>query len=180
MNAKYPTDVDATILTGFTEKWINVVPGFVATALLLPAPDKPVGYLQATNEQGVAFLLFYSPHYDPAFIHQDYLNRGTITVGEGVSGAIGIVTTTQYTKPVFVINGEQDTVFCGTTGLELTGAGNCGNEPDSIMAETKSLYPASSSYSYYILPNSGHCWEHGYYAQQGFNASHAWMAQHGF
>jgi hypothetical protein len=177
VNAQYPNDVDATILTGFTEEWVNVVPGFAATALLLPAPNKPIGYLQATNPSGTAFLLFYAPYYDPVFIQQDYENRGTITVGEGVSGAIGIVQAPQYTKPIFVVNGDQDTVFCGTTGLEINGPGNCNN---GIMASTHSLYPASSSYSYYLLPNSGHCWQHGYYAQQGFNVSHAWMADHGF
>lgn len=184
MNANYPDDVDATILTGFSKQWVNVVPGFVATALLLPAPGKPVGYLQATNEQGVAFLLFYSngmeKYYDINFIHQDYVNRGTITVGEGVTGAMGIVIAAEYTKPVLVVTGQKDTVFCGTTGLPASGPGDCGSGSSSILAKTNSLYPASSSYSYISVPNSGHCWEHGFYAQQGFNESHAWMAEQGF
>ena len=181
VNANYPNDVDATILTGFSHQWLNVVPGFIATALLLPAPGLPIGYLHATSESGTAFLLQYAPYYDTAFFHQDFANRGTITVGEGVSGALGITAAPQYAKPVFVITGQQDTVFCGSTGLQLSGPGNCGSGPSGVLAQTKSLYSnRKANYTYYALNDAGHCWEHGNFAQQGFYESHKWMYEQGF
>lgn len=89
MNANYPNEVDATILTGFSYQWVNVVPGFITTAELLPVPGLPIGYLHANSESSAAFLLQYAPYYDTDFFHQDFLDKGIITVGESVSGALG-------------------------------------------------------------------------------------------
>ena len=181
VNANYPNDVDATILTGFSYQWANVVPGFIATVDLLPVPGLPIGYLHANSESGAAFLLQYAPYYDTDFFHQDFLDRGTITVGEGVSGALGITVAPDYAKPVFVITGQHDTVFCGTTGLEVSGPGNCGSGLSGMLAQTKRLYPnPKANYTYYALHDSGHCWEHGNFAQLGFYESHKWMYEQGF
>lgn len=126
--------------------------GFTVTAGLLPAfgvdPAKygnlDPSYLKATIQSGVEFLLFYGPniYYNRTFILQDYANRGTITLGEAASGAL-VPTAPQYTKPVLVIDGEQDVVFCGFLGLELLGTGNCGAGPTSKPALTSIIYPAA-------------------------------------
>ncbi|KAH6716910.1 hypothetical protein BKA61DRAFT_671380 [Leptodontidium sp. MPI-SDFR-AT-0119] len=188
LNVEYPTDVDATILTGFSKQWVTVIPGFTLTAGLLPAqlvqPSHSLllGYLQASSESGVEYLLFYGPpgvNYDPAFIHQDYEKRDTLTVGEAASSAL-IPTAHRYTGSVFVMTGQQDVVFCGSFGFQGGGPGNCGVGAYSILAQTQTLYPHASNYSWYAVPNSGHCWEHQYSAQGGFEIAHDWLAGRGY
>jgi pimeloyl-ACP methyl ester carboxylesterase len=177
LNINHPDDVDATILGGFSREWLPAVPGFIATARLLPANSLPVGYLQATSRTGVAYLLFFGPgvFYDTAFINRDYDNRGTVTVGEGASGAVGIGVAPYYRKPVLVISGEQDVLFCGTTALD----GKPGNCRSGILEKTRALYPAGD-YSWFVVPNAGHCWHHQYSAFEGFKYSHDWLASRGF
>ncbi|CZT43846.1 uncharacterized protein RSE6_03939 [Rhynchosporium secalis] len=188
LNVQYPTDVNATILTGFSKQWVTVIPGFTITAGLLPTQlvqpglSLPLGYLQASSESGAEYLLFYGPpgvNYDPAFVHQDYLKRGTLTVGEAASSAL-IPTASRYTGSVFVMTGQQDVVFCGSFGFQGGGPGNCGTGAFSILAQTQTLYPRASNYSYYAVPNSGHCWEHQYSAQGGFEVAHDYLASRAF
>jgi len=177
LHMQYPEDVDVSILGGFSREWLPAVPGFVANARLLPAPNLPVGYLQATSRAGVAYLLFYGPgrFYDTNFIKQDYDNRGTVTAGEGVSGSSGIGVAARYKKPVLLINGDRDVLFCGTTALD----GRPGNCRNGIMDRTKQLYP-NAEYSWELVPDAGHCWHHQFNASYGFAVSHNWLARKGF
>lgn len=177
LNTLHPDAFDAMILGGFSKSWLTAVPGFIAQARLLPAPGFPAGYLQATSRAGVAYLLFYGPgtYYDPALIAQDYSNRGTVSVGEGASGSTGIGIAADYSNPVLVINGEQDVLFCGTTALD----GKPGDCRNGIMDQTRALYPLAD-YSWWLLPNAGHCWHHQYGALSGFDYAHSWLARKGF
>jgi pimeloyl-ACP methyl ester carboxylesterase len=190
VTSTYPTDIDAVILGAFTKVWVNAVPGFIVTAELLPArliqPNMygslPVGYLAANSQSGVDFLLFYGPgeYYDTQFIAWDYQTRGTISVDEGATGALGIFQANQYTGRVLVITGQQDVVFCGTTGLEASGVGNCGSGSSSLLVQTQSLYPSALNYICHAVANSGHCWMHQYSAQDGFKFLHQWLTDNGF
>ena len=95
-------------------------PGFTATAELLPAVltdsttygflNSDLGYLIANSLSGVEYLLYYGPYqyYDPSFIALDYAARGTITIGEALTGALGISVAEEYTGSVLVLNGNQD------------------------------------------------------------------------
>ncbi|KAF8863223.1 hypothetical protein BDZ45DRAFT_738558 [Acephala macrosclerotiorum] len=194
LNVNYPQDVNATILTAFSKDWASVIPGFTVTAGLVPAVgvnyakygSLDPGYLQATIQSGVAALLFYGPgqYYDTNFIAQDYNNRGTITVGEAATGAL-IPTAHAYKGSVLVISGQEDVVFCGSFGfpgtpLGLLGAGNCGTGPTNKLAKTNIIYPSASNYSWFSVPNAGHCWEHQRDAMVGFKYSHDWLAGRGF
>lgn len=173
----YPEDLVASILGGFSKSWLLAIPGFVANARLLPAPKQPPGYLQATSRAGVSYLLFYGPgrFYDTNFIRQDYDNRGIVTAGEGVSGSSGIGVAPKYAKPILLINGEQDVLFCGTTATD----GKPGNCKNGIMDQTKELYPMAD-YSWTLVPDAGHCWHHQYNALSGYEYSHNWLASKGF
>lgn len=46
---------------------------------------------------------------------------------------------------VYVINGEQDRVFCGHLGLETDPPSNC-LTPENFLNETQILYPAAVNY----------------------------------
>lgn len=124
-------------------------------------------------------MLFYGPyeHYDPNFIALDYAARGTITIGEAITGALGISVAEEYTGSVLVLTGNQDVVFCGSFDLPIDGPGNC--DASGILADTGKLYPRAE-YSWFSMDNSGHCWQHQYTAQFGFNYAHDWLAAQGF
>lgn len=166
------------------------MPGFVITALLLPAATidpvryggLPIGYLIGSSPSGVAFELFYGPgkYYDEMYIDWDYRSRGTISVGEGVTGAVGIMTANKYKGDVLVITGQQDVPFCGSLGLTINGPGNCGSGKSSILEQTRSLYPVAKSYTWFAVPNSGHCWMHQYNAKLGFKVMTDWLEEKGF
>ena len=101
-------------------------PGFTATAELLSATltdsarygflSGDLGYLIANSLSGVEYLLYYGPYqyYDLSYIALDYAARGTITIGEAITGALGISVAEEYTGSVLVLNGNQD----GTSLLE--------------------------------------------------------------
>ena len=78
-----------------------------------------------------------------------------------------------------MITGQQNVVFCGTLDLEILGPGNCGTGESSILAETQELYPAARNYDWFAVPDSGHCWEHQFNAQIGFQRAHDWLAAQG-
>jgi pimeloyl-ACP methyl ester carboxylesterase len=154
--ANYPDAINAAILTGFSKSWVNTIPGFTATAELLPAafvdPNRfgrlgPT-YLAADNELGVEYLLFYKgtkPTYDPALVQADFDARGTITLGEAISGAIP-PSAPNFKGSVYVMTGQQDVVFCGKLGLKSDPPSDC-LSPQNILAETGALYPKAANFA---------------------------------
>lgn len=186
MNAKYPDTVDATILTGWTDNF--VVNGIPVALLMLTLPAQvveparfghlPVGYLEVTSEPGDINAFFYKGTYDPQIQVYDFTHRGTLSLGEILTFPFVTTAAPNYKKPVFVITGKQDNIFCNPT-VGLLPA-NCGTGPLNMLATSKPLYPAASIYDWYVLPNAGHCWQIHYAAQEGFKASHDWLASIGF
>ena len=139
-----------------------------------------LGYLIANSLAGIEYFLFFGPgqYYDPSFIALDYTARGTITIGEAITGALGKSVAEEYTGSVLVLTGNRDVVFCGTLYLPIEGPGNCNGS--GILEETRTLYPRARPYSWFSLDNSGHCWQHHYTAQTGFKYAYDWLAQQGF
>lgn len=185
-NNRYPTAVDATILTGWSNSLILTIVPVAAVFLLLPAsiaePARFGGldlcYLEATLEAGEAPAFFLEGGYDPKMQALDYAQRGLVTCGEMVSLFFSVAETPEYTAPVLVVTGEEDDIFCNPL-INILPA-NCGSGPTSILAQAKALYPAASVYDWYAVPEAGHCWNLHYTAQKGFNASHTWLTDQGF
>jgi hypothetical protein len=153
----YPDAVNGSILTGFSKTWVNVIPGFAVTAGLKPAalvdPQRfgnlGATYLAATYAPGVQYLLFYTSsggkqYFDPALSKADYDARGTITVGEAISGALPTIAN-KFKGSVYVMTGQQDVVFCGKLGLQTDPPSDC--LQSNILEETRSLYPNAANYS---------------------------------
>lgn len=138
-----------------------------------------LGYLIANSLPGVQYLLFYGPgqHFDTNYVALDYAARGTTTIGEAITGALGISVAEDYTGSVLVLNGNQDAVFCGYFDLLIEGPGNC--EGAGTLARTQALYPRAN-YSWFLLDNAGHCGQHQCMAQFGFKYAHDWLAAQGF
>ena len=91
VNAKYPYDIDVTVLTDFSRTSVGF-PGVLASIVPEPANTVnptdygtlPSGYLEATNQSGVKFA-FFGPtgSYSPGLAIYDYSMRGTISIGDG-------------------------------------------------------------------------------------------------
>lgn len=185
-SVKYPNDINAIILTGFSESILVPASGVLLTAGVFPAdtvdPVKfgslSIGYLEPTSPFGMQFLFWYPGNYDPAFQAIDYTLRGTITVGEGATAALGIQTAPLFTGPVFVVTGDKDVLFCGVTGTILTGPGDCTGT--GLLQSTSSLYPRASQYDWFAVPDCGHDWQFHLNSQIGFQQSFAWLAANGF
>jgi pimeloyl-ACP methyl ester carboxylesterase len=186
LNAQYPTAVDATILTGFSDNYLSGAIAVLPPCLPLPAQlvqptryaNLAVCYLEFSSEAGDAAALFYPGGYDPSLQAFDYATRGTVTCGELLTIVSTLTEAPKYEVPIFVVTGQNDGVFCNPWSSII--AANCGTGSTSMLAQTQSLYPAASSYGWYAVPDSGHCWQLHYAAQQGFNASHTWLAEEGF
>jgi hypothetical protein len=72
-----------------------------------------------------------------------------------------------------VVTGQRDQLFCNPTATSLTPA-DCGG-PNGILAQTASLYPAASNYTFAEMPNMGHCWQLHRRAVEGFEKVHDWL-----
>ncbi|KAJ6788235.1 hypothetical protein PWT90_04379 [Aphanocladium album] len=60
-----------------------------------------------------------------------------------------------FTGPVYVSTGQRDTVFCVPT-IPLVGTPDCGSGAGSLLDRTRQLFPATTNYGYYAVPNTGH------------------------
>ena len=97
-------------------------------------------------------MFFYNAPtgYDMALSDLDYTLRGTISIGEVVTASIALAG--DYNKPVMVVTGQEDNLFCNPTGTVLTH-GDCGGAdllprfvswadcrtPDAVKEYTKCL-----------------------------------------
>jgi pimeloyl-ACP methyl ester carboxylesterase len=185
-SVNHPTDADALILTGFSKYIKDTAVGILTVAGAFPAPlanpkrfsALSPGYLTLSSPEGAQFEFYFGPddgtYYQPGLPAYDYSKVGTLTVGEGASGVLEAATST-FKGGVLVISGQQDSVFCsplGTTVGECVGATN-------YLSTTGSLYPRAE-YSWYSVPDAGHCWQFHYSALEGFRISHQWLADQGF
>lgn len=188
LNAKYPSDVSRTILTGWSNEvdqsglGVAVSDQFEPAASVQPARfgNLPVGYLETTNQNGSGSLVFYDAntalagvYYDAGLAAVDYQVRGTQTLGEIITLALFANTTaSSYKGNVLVQTGDDDAFFCG----DGFGNGDCGEGSSSIPALSQVLYPVAASYQYFIPLHTGHETVFHYTQQQSFANAHAWLA----
>ncbi|KAH8804460.1 Alpha/Beta hydrolase protein [Xylogone sp. PMI_703] len=180
LNAKYPNDVDATVLTAFSSdlEAAAAIDNFKLQPAAITRPKRygslPEGYVQPTSQEGFLFEFYNPGGYDPTFAAYQYANRGTQTVGEGATANAAVKIAPKYRSPIFVISGQHDNIFCNPKGSSLE-IGGCGRGTESLLAKTAELYPASQ-YDWYAVPNAGHCWQLHYSGKEGIRATHDWLA----
>jgi pimeloyl-ACP methyl ester carboxylesterase len=185
-NEKYPDDVNATILTGWSSNFVLAGVPIALGLVVLPAQllnptefgDLPIGYVEVSSEQGEINAFYYTGAYDPAMEAVDFASRQTIALGELATFPTATTEATGYTAPIFVVTGDEDAIFCSPAMGLLPPS--CGTGPANVLEVSGTLYPHASVYDYYILPDAGHCWQLHYAAQNGFSASHDWLAKQGF
>ena len=187
LNTKYGSDVDATVLTGFSSQILTALPAAFGLILALPAatvqPSRfgglQAGFLEVSSEPGQQSV-FFSGGYDPTLFSYDYMGRGTVSVGEAATVASGIQTATNYTLPVFVVTGQKDALCCNGLGLGLLLSASCESVSTDYLGQTSVLYPNAKDYQWYVVQNAGHCWQLHSAAEATFGVVHTWMAIKGF
>lgn len=182
LNANYPSDADATLLTGYAIIFPPQFTGVFVQSWLAPAPSYPLGYLQPNNKNFLRFLFYAPGKFDPALADVDFATRGTISIGEAASVVIGSIQT-NYTGPVMVITGQHDSIYCSALTIdleELLGITPlCDMSANGIVRQALTLYEKASDFQV-VFPNAGHCWHLHNNASHTFGIAHAWLASRGF
>ncbi len=159
--------IDAMILTGYSDT-INpdpTVPDSITPAVEVN-PTRfahlPPGYLSIGSEE-IHTSYFYNPGgYDPNLAHLDWVRADVNAIGETLVGPK--LVTSNYTGPLLVAAGEHDRAFCA-------GPGTC----QETLADTHSLFPSVTDYSYFVAPNSGHLLMLHYSASKTFAFANSWI-----
>lgn len=185
--ARYPNDVDAFILSGFSDRLKPAIPGVVVTPLGKPAAlvdqkfsNLSLGYMAMSLETGARGLFYTNTksEWDANLAHLDWLNRGTYAVGEAISTLFINDVAKDFTKPVLILTGHKDQIFCGLA-LPLLGEASCGDGPSSHLEHTKHLFP-NAEYSVKDIPNTGHSLNFHPTANLTFAAAHDFLDDAGF
>lgn len=192
LSAQHPEDFDAMIHTGFAipKEDQFALPGQLANIYLQAStydpqrfpPDVFVpGCLVATSKDGRASTFFSDKaDFDPSVYETDFKLKETLSLGEALTQR-PLEPSFKYDKPVFVLTGQQDAVFCGNGSRELE-IPDCGSGPQSQLAAVKALYPAvpAERFDTFTQPKAGHCHQLHYSGSEGFGKVHAWLADQGF
>ncbi|KAF1948117.1 alpha/beta-hydrolase [Byssothecium circinans] len=154
----HPDDLDAVALTGHSAFFEGSGTGFAAAAQQISntLPDRPElkelpnGYFTLGPVlQALHFAFFYYPHFDTKIFTKEFEARHSNAIGETLTLG-GIYLPTNFTKPVQILNGQQDWFYC---------QGNCLAGEGDVTADALALfYPdrdASKSQAI-TIPNMGH------------------------
>jgi pimeloyl-ACP methyl ester carboxylesterase len=170
--ATYPDDVDGLVLTGIAQ-----VRGDPSTGSLYNRWDslpKSPGYLVSTNRTARRDYFFYGD-YD--LEDDDWNGQGTISTGEFLTGIEYLNHIPKdFEKPVFVMVGNEDVIFCSETGVQPA---NCSSGTE--IPRTKELFPAvpSENFGWFAQPEAGHVLALQRTAPLGFEKAFTWLAQMG-
>ncbi|KAJ5100302.1 hypothetical protein N7456_006354 [Penicillium angulare] len=183
LSAKYPDLSDALVLTGFSlnasyNSLFLAGANFQQARLNRAVVDRKtsnysLGYLTNANSGNNEYLFFYPEHFDPKILAFAEQTKQPVTVGELLTIA-SVPSGSEFTGPVFVIDGANDLPFCG---------GDCtatGGTATSIAAGVKLAFPSTKAFSAYIQPNTGHGLNLHYNATAGYKQIADFLQQHGF
>ncbi|KAJ1305918.1 hypothetical protein OPQ81_010637 [Rhizoctonia solani] len=171
--ARYPTDLDAVILTGYAPSMLSVPLAFTAWSQTLVANDQPDmtirsrwsslpggstaisdhSYIGTGSSSSDRFAFFAEGYYDEAAFKLAYDTKQTHTLGEFLTIAEPVSKpASEYKGHVFVVTGEKDIIFCG---------GNCLQKPtqapgNNLLDDTKVFYPKAASFSTHVPRGAGH------------------------
>ncbi|KAF8756545.1 alpha beta-hydrolase [Rhizoctonia solani] len=167
--ARYPTDLDAVILTGYTPSMASVGMSFTGWYRHWRKNNQiwlDSSYLGTGSPSADRFAFFADGFYDEA---DSYLGE-FLTIAEPVSKPAP-----EYKGHVFVVTGEKDLIFCG---------GNCLQKParasgDTLLDDTKTFYPNAASFSSYVPPGAGHALFAHHHTDETIDRIIAWIANLG-
>ncbi|KIX92260.1 uncharacterized protein Z520_12006 [Fonsecaea multimorphosa CBS 102226] len=178
VTGKHPKDFDAAVLTGFSTSLPGGAISFSGIDLNIAALADPsrfdglaYDYATAGSKAAVEFFFFKAPNFDPKILDMSDALKQTLAVGEIITD-YSLAVASNFTAPVFVVNGGNDLPNC---------LGNC-LSPTNISAQViEELYPAASNTSsYYVLPVCGHGLNAHYTANVAYDQIYTWLQKNGF
>ena len=141
----------------------------------LPAPQNlSPGYVVANNVEANQLLFLYPGNFDPLLQMQAEETKEPATVGELLTAG-SLPKTSNFTKPVFVINGNGDLPYCGgdCSATGIPGLSDLG-------AAVKTSFPSlpASKFASYVQPNTGHGINLHYNASAAYQQIFSFLKNH--
>ena len=191
ISAHHPNDIDAFVQTGIAlpdaDQLVNLAP-LIATYQTasdwdpsrFPPSEYPPGYL-TFNSQSLRTDYFYSVpavDFDIRKPGQEIAREGTTTWGENLGQ--GFANSTEYDRPVLVMTGVSDAVFCSKKRGGSSEA-DCEAEGVNRVGAMKTFYPAvlEERFETFLQPEAGHVMQMHFSAGQGFARIQGFLERHG-
>ncbi|KAK8861622.1 hypothetical protein IAR55_002445 [Kwoniella newhampshirensis] len=157
-----PDAFDALVLTGFTANSTNGPLGLFAFQSTIASVAYPARFSADANDYVITpsvsndqtgFFHFGSyPNYTQSALDKFTTTKGEYTLGQqnSIAGPLAL-DRSNFTKPVFVVTGENDAPFCAAN-CYVTSLGDGQTQLDTA----RDLYPSVSNFSTYVVAASGH------------------------
>ena len=179
LTVQYPDLLDAAILTGFSVNSSGMPIFLQGLNLAVANQNQPSRFADLNN----AFLVsgtaisnqigfFRAPEFDPAILYKSEATKGTVTLGELLTTSVVTAVASNYTRPIAVVNGDNDLPFCSA---------NCSYPTNLAAAVQPALYPvvASADFGTYLAPTTGHGLNLHYTAEAAYEYIQTFINQHG-
>lgn len=170
----YQNDVDSVVLTGYAHNLDPSLVPMVPTVSIPAQLDPKFGVLFPLNYLSITQLdrpqiFFYSANCDPNIILQDWLGRDVFSTRtfDDIVSAIALPETLSITKPVHIVVGQYDMIFCG-------GLTDC-SSPDNLMKTEGPHFAPAANLKITTMPNCGHDINLHYNYMDAFDAINAWL-----
>ncbi|KZS98158.1 hypothetical protein SISNIDRAFT_134000 [Sistotremastrum niveocremeum HHB9708] len=173
--AKYPGDFNDIILTGFAggdQVGILVsMASFGATIAspLLSGVNPSSSYFTVGTFSNFQMGVLKFPFFDSRVAQAQFEGRGTATLGEIATLSLpASAPATEFSGRVLVVTGMEDAFFC---------AGNCAEVVNGVTLPNvvAGLFPATSGFSSYVPPNTGHALNYHFSASSTFAFIQNWL-----
>lgn len=172
-------DVDAVLLTGYTHRVNNRTPVAIETGVYPAFLDpqfagEPLDPGYATPRPGTHRGLFYAPgtDVDPRIIERDEATKGTVTQSELANFPLVQTTVLDIDVPVFIINGDNDGIFCNQ---ELIDLGTDCSSAERVVEQERPFFPKAPSVEAYVVEGPGHDLNAFFQAPEAFEVSMNWL-----
>lgn len=155
ITAKYPNDLDAAVLTGFSVDTAGQAIFFSGLNLEIARENSPLrfgglnnGYLTSSTIISNQFGFFRAPNFDPDVLAAAEASKQTFTIGELFTNSEFASPAPEFKGPIDVVDGENDLPFCQS---------NCLVPENKAAAVKGALYPnAKWSSENFVAKGAGH------------------------
>ncbi|TKA35883.1 hypothetical protein B0A54_12329 [Friedmanniomyces endolithicus] len=148
--ASNPSLSDGIVLTGYSTNNTWVGEFLISTNFHLAKENQPqrfgnrsTGFVTWADELANQYIFLSYPHFDPAVLAYAETHKYPFSVSEVLTGGVVPYNAANFTKPVLMISGDADLIFCGS---------DC----HGILEQAAPLFPAAKPFETYVQPDTGH------------------------
>ncbi|APA10419.1 hypothetical protein SS1G_07093 [Sclerotinia sclerotiorum 1980 UF-70] len=178
-NAKYPNDVNGTVLTGFVNDVASLSYTIAANNPAVAAINNstlwgnlPYGYVVHDTAISMQLPFFRVPYFPESTFKHEVAQKQTYTIGQQFTLPAIYSPAPKFKGPVDIVIGKYDFPFC---------QGRCDHPVDLAAATIPVLYPAADSKSEsFVVPDSGHLINAHYNAYVQFDQINDFLDRNGF